>query len=140
MGTTVGGLPYPEPTDPIAQGAAAIRALAEAIDLTQWEPWTSFPVATGWSVGTSQLQRTRDGKWVRMRGSITRTGADITSGGVSVVFTLAAGFRPAIWTRVPFHHRRTRGRRVYKSNRPASEPCRRLARSSSQADMSTSTV
>jgi len=34
MGTTVHGLPYPEPTDPVANGAAAIRALAEAVDPT----------------------------------------------------------------------------------------------------------
>lgn len=32
MGTTAQGLPYPEPTDPVAAGADAIRALAEAID------------------------------------------------------------------------------------------------------------
>lgn len=30
MGTTLTGLPYPEPTDPIAAGADAIKALAEA--------------------------------------------------------------------------------------------------------------
>lgn len=29
---TLGGLPYPSPTDPIAEGADAIRALAEAVD------------------------------------------------------------------------------------------------------------
>jgi hypothetical protein len=32
MGTTIHGLPYPEPTDPVAAGAAAIRSLAESID------------------------------------------------------------------------------------------------------------
>jgi hypothetical protein len=32
MGTTAGGLPWPEPTLPVRDGAAAIRALAEAID------------------------------------------------------------------------------------------------------------
>jgi hypothetical protein len=31
-GVTLAGLPYPSPTDPIAQGADAIRALAEALD------------------------------------------------------------------------------------------------------------
>lgn len=31
-GTTPGGLPYPDPTDPVADGATAIRALAEALD------------------------------------------------------------------------------------------------------------
>ena len=32
MGVTAGGLPYPEPTEPVAGGAAAIKALAEALD------------------------------------------------------------------------------------------------------------
>jgi hypothetical protein len=32
-GTTPFGLPYPSPTDPIAQGADAIRALAEALEV-----------------------------------------------------------------------------------------------------------
>jgi hypothetical protein len=31
-GVTDGGLPYPDPTDPISEGADAIRALAEALD------------------------------------------------------------------------------------------------------------
>jgi len=31
-GKTTGGLPYPDPTDPVAEGADAIRSLAEAID------------------------------------------------------------------------------------------------------------
>lgn len=32
MGTTTKGYPYPEPTDPVAQGADVIKALAEMID------------------------------------------------------------------------------------------------------------
>lgn len=32
FGTTPAGLPYPAPTDPVAQGAANIQALAEAVD------------------------------------------------------------------------------------------------------------
>jgi len=32
MGTTPRGLPWPEPSDPVRDGATAIRALAEAID------------------------------------------------------------------------------------------------------------
>jgi hypothetical protein len=32
MGTTTKGYPYPEPIDPIAQGADAIEALASAVD------------------------------------------------------------------------------------------------------------
>lgn len=33
MGTTPNGYPYPEPTDPVAQGATAIRSLAEKVDV-----------------------------------------------------------------------------------------------------------
>jgi hypothetical protein len=32
MGSTVNGLPWPEPTAPVRDGAAAIRALAEALE------------------------------------------------------------------------------------------------------------
>lgn len=32
MGTTSRGYPYPEPTDPVSQGAAAIQALANAVN------------------------------------------------------------------------------------------------------------
>jgi hypothetical protein len=32
MGTTAGGLPYPEPTDPFGAGSQNIKALAEAIE------------------------------------------------------------------------------------------------------------
>lgn len=32
MGTTANGYPYPEPGDPVAQGAAAIKALAAAAE------------------------------------------------------------------------------------------------------------
>lgn len=35
---TPGGLPYPSPTDPVAQGADAIRALAEAVDTLRLVP------------------------------------------------------------------------------------------------------
>lgn len=37
-GITPGGLPYPSPTEPVAQGADAIRALAEAIDTLRLVP------------------------------------------------------------------------------------------------------
>ena len=36
--TTPRGLPYPLPTEPVAEGAAAIRALAEALDLAAAPP------------------------------------------------------------------------------------------------------
>lgn len=34
VSTTVNGLPFPDPEDPVAEGAAAIRALAENIQVT----------------------------------------------------------------------------------------------------------
>lgn len=33
VSTTVNGLPYPDPEDPVAEGAAAIRALAESVKI-----------------------------------------------------------------------------------------------------------
>lgn len=38
-GTTSSGLPYPDPSDPVAGGADAIRALAEALDPTGTSDW-----------------------------------------------------------------------------------------------------
>lgn len=55
-GTTAGrGYPYPDPTDPIAEGADAIRALAEAIGALD-QPWTVVAPASGWSTGSSSSQ------------------------------------------------------------------------------------
>lgn len=42
MGTTANGLPWPEPTAPVRDGAAAVRALAEAVD-----PKAPFKVFAG---------------------------------------------------------------------------------------------
>jgi hypothetical protein len=44
MGNTTGGLPWPEPTMPVRDGAAAIRALAEATDKIHYPPHLSFYV------------------------------------------------------------------------------------------------
>ncbi|HET6194114.1 MAG TPA: hypothetical protein VFE12_00100 [Acetobacteraceae bacterium] len=45
-GSTPGGLPYPEDTDAVKQGAQAIKALAQAIEA---QPWISF---ARWTQGT----------------------------------------------------------------------------------------
>lgn len=50
-GVTGRGYPYPSPTDPIAQGADAIRALAEAIGSADM-PWTAVAPNSGWSTGS----------------------------------------------------------------------------------------
>lgn len=51
-GATTNGLPYPSPTDPLYQGADAIRALAEALDprITQAGSWTPYtPTLSGFT-------------------------------------------------------------------------------------------
>lgn len=53
MGTTTHGLPYPEPTDPVAAGAAAIRSLAESIDTPcggKWRRVTAMSVGSGGTI------------------------------------------------------------------------------------------
>lgn len=100
MGTTTGGLPYPESTDPIAAGADAIKALALAVDVLEWEKtFTTIVLATGWSTTTGGYIRTRDGRFLMMRGQVTRTGADIPAGTATTVATLPAGYRPGAWYR-----------------------------------------
>lgn len=47
MPATSGGLPYPAATDPVSQGAAAIQALAEALDEFGYAQFTANVVATG---------------------------------------------------------------------------------------------
>lgn len=53
--TSTRGYPYPDPTDPVAEGADAIRALAEAIGSLD-QPWTVVPPASGWQTGTGNSQ------------------------------------------------------------------------------------
>jgi len=53
MGITANGLPYPVPTDPIADGADAIRALAEALDPRIKSSPGVVLTATGISIGSS---------------------------------------------------------------------------------------
>ena len=99
MGTTATGLPYPEPTDPIAGGADAIRALAEAIDLRQWsENWISIAPATGWANTNAVVQLTRDGRYCMARGTYDRSGAAVPAGAVTCA-TLPVGYRPQLWYR-----------------------------------------
>jgi hypothetical protein len=56
MGTTLHGLPYPEPTDPVADGAAAIEALAEAIDTSLGTRNALAATATGTSIAAGAVQ------------------------------------------------------------------------------------
>jgi hypothetical protein len=57
MGTTALGFPYPEPSDPIAQGADAIKALAESLNARATRLKTGYVSSgpTGPTSGTTRL-------------------------------------------------------------------------------------
>lgn len=70
MGTTTNGLPYPEPTDDLRDGAGAIEALAEALDPaaldTGWLTASSlYTPASGVTVSTFEIRRV--GRWAQLR-------------------------------------------------------------------------
>jgi hypothetical protein len=75
-GTTPGGLPYPEDTDLVAQGAQAIKALALAIEAA---PWWSFIRSTQGNVGTTADAPLNT--WDTQESNFT-IGEPATSGGV----------------------------------------------------------
>jgi len=59
MGTTPQGLPYPEPTDPIAGGADAIKNLAAAVN----QPLTGVVTLTGNGTATGSATITFPAGW-----------------------------------------------------------------------------
>jgi len=63
MGTTVHGLPYPEPTDPVAAGAAAIRSLAEAVDPRLDATVVAPQVSTHFSRPSRRIRTIRTPVW-----------------------------------------------------------------------------
>lgn len=92
------GLPYPEDSDHVIDGAAAIAALAAALDGGGWhlvggagEP----AFLNGWSnVGGNDVpcRYRKDGLgFVHVEAAVNPAGG----GGGTVVFTLPAGFRPS---------------------------------------------
>jgi hypothetical protein len=90
MGTTTKLLlPYPEPTDPVAAGADAIKALAQAIDTTL--PGVGYVAQT--STGTSQ--------------SVGTGGTNLT--GLSVTLTAIAGAKYFVYGIVNFRQRTVGG-------------------------------
>jgi hypothetical protein len=95
-GATPAGLPYPSPTDPIAQGADAIRALAEAIDAND-HPWTNVTLGSGWTTGSGSAvaQVMRDGNIVFFKGILQGGTAGSTAG------TVPDWARPVRSTTVP---------------------------------------
>lgn len=95
--TTPGGLPYPVPGDPIANGADDIKNLANALDTG----WQSVPWASGWTgAGTGMRSNCFArivGKVVYIQGAwAVRTGSAlaVTPGTWYTIAQLPAGFGP----------------------------------------------
>lgn len=86
-GSTTTALPWPAPTDPVAAGADAIRALAEAIDprlgggyRTQTDTSTAtIPTATWTRIGTTVAE--------------TSAGTDVAANGGGMTCTVAGLYR-----------------------------------------------
>ena len=99
-GTTPAGYPYPTPTDPLAAGADAIRALAESI-ATQprvplsgysavWQPFTAAP-----------LSAYRSGSSTILDGAFQNISAGTFTPGLAAVAMLPVGYRPDQETWLP---------------------------------------
>ena len=97
MGTTAGGLPYPEPTDPIAAGADAIKALAQAIDgdLYGDTGWQTAAVPAAMASGTLQYRAVGAVVTVTFNGLKSAT---VLNDQLDWV-TLPARYRPAVTVR-----------------------------------------
>jgi hypothetical protein len=83
-GTTPAGLPYPNPTDPVAEGASAIRALAEAIDpFADDTGWLTPPLVSGYvaTAANETPQCRRRGGIVYWRGGIKPTSGNMPLNG-----------------------------------------------------------
>ena len=99
---TPNGLPYPLPTEPVAEGALAIRNLAEAVNTPQaWQEITAFLnnwVNLGGTKDTAGYYKDRSGI-VRLKGAV---GSGVNG---QALFLLPTGYRPAKdvrWTTIAF--------------------------------------
>lgn len=106
MGTTEGGLPYPEPTDDLRGGADAIRALAEAVDPRTNVVVQSLPFAnngvTAYTSG-NLITLSNVGSLIAVQGIATantdagRTAVGGASAGANnTIGTLPVGMRPPV--------------------------------------------
>lgn len=86
MGSTSGGLPWPDPNAFVHQGDDAIRALAEAVDPTINTSWV--PTWSGITLGTAGLDAvfSRMGRFCDFSLLLTFTGSTVITG--DVTFTL----------------------------------------------------
>jgi hypothetical protein len=100
MGTTgTYGLPFPEDTDPVAQGATAIEALAEAVEelLAANLPWQAYvPTLTGVAATVTEARYCKIGRLVTGRVLLTLTagGGGIFAVGVPVPARAIVGEQP----------------------------------------------
>jgi hypothetical protein len=81
-GSTPLGLPYPSPSDPVYQGAAAIQALAQAVD--------AFLVPPGWMAYTDTAQANiNTAAWTKLNATVLEesggSGLAYTNGGIKVL-------------------------------------------------------
>lgn len=98
--TTPGGLPYPDPTDPLSDGANAIRRLAEAVDPRVADSgWVTLAPASGYTAGEGLGYR-RIGKVIYLRGRVVRTAGAFPTGFTQIA-TLPAAAWPEILSLIP---------------------------------------
>lgn len=93
MGNTTNGLPYPEGTDPLAQGAAAIKALATAVDPYVGDTgWSTIQAGTS-TTPTIKIRRIGKDVWVFIDGAINNlaNAASVTYAGI-----VPAALRPTV--------------------------------------------
>lgn len=106
-GTTTNGLPYPENDDPVNLGAAAIQALAEALDagvIGAWANWTidatHVVAAANWTIQSARFRNLAGGAVRAVDIAATRTGSALVFGSDGNVADtdVATGLNSAPWT------------------------------------------
>lgn len=96
--TTPHGYPYPDDNEPVATGASAIGALAQAIDaaMTPADIESQVTAGAGWQIDA--LTATKLAGYAILTASITRTGANISGGDIpneTLLSGLPADYLPA---------------------------------------------
>jgi hypothetical protein len=110
-GQTTNGLPYPDPTDPISQGATAIKNLATAMDPHGGDTgWVVLAVVSG-----AVIQNGRTPK-IRKFGGVVYLDGQIAANGSGFSVTIPAGYRPATSKRFAVSETATQNTRTYQVN------------------------
>lgn len=94
---TASGLPYPDPTDALADVDLAIKALAQAVAGDTVTSTAGFTASAGWTLGQLRIRKLLGNSLVHVDMFATRTGAALTpSANGNLVDTPVATF-PATW-------------------------------------------